>query len=207
MPFPLKLWLIHPKSAMGHAFKDAFQDFPKITVLQSRYESLPPHDCFVTAANSYGIMNAGIDAAVAAIHGEEFVKLIQWRILNDYLGEQPVGTAFIQPTKKPDYPFIAHAPTMRTPGSIQGTDNVYRATWGALLAVYHHNLIETQKIETLVFPAFGAGFGRVTYREVARQMATAFGHYLEPPHRLDWDTVARRRKAIVFDGEQRVITS
>lgn len=205
MPFPLKLCLIHPKAAMCHAFTKAFQRFPDITVLQTRYEDLEAHDCFVTAGNSYGIMNAGVDAAVAKIHGPDFVATVQWRILNDYLGEQPVGTAFIQETDCPDFPYIAHAPTMRTPGSIENTDNVYRATWGALLAVYHHNLTSERKIKTLVFPAFGAGFGRVTYREVARQMAAAYDHYLHPPHRLNWDTAVRRRKAIAYDGSKRAL--
>ena len=39
-------------------------------------------------------------------------------------GEQPIGTSFIESTGNPDYPFVAHSPTMRVPGSIEGTDMV-----------------------------------------------------------------------------------
>ncbi|MEM1369487.1 MAG: macro domain-containing protein, partial [Cyanobacteria bacterium P01_H01_bin.15] len=104
-------------------------------------------------------------------------------------------------------PFVAHTPTMRVPESINGTDKVYAATWAALIAVYRHNidLATETKINTVVFPAMGAGFGRVPYTEVARQMSVAYRHYLNPPRRLDWDMVANRHKTITYDGETRVL--
>lgn len=211
MPLPINLWLIHPKRKMCEEWKLRFAGLANVTILQSRYEDLRPHDCFVTAANSFGIMNAGIDAAVIAFHGEDLMKRIQFRIMNEYLGEQPIGTSLIEPTDNSDYPFIAHTPTMRVPGSIKGTDKVYCATWAALIAVYKHNTSSEvlnhskQRIETLAFPALGAGFGGVSYREVARQMAVAYKHYLSPPHRLNWDIVAARRRELCFDGDERVI--
>lgn len=45
----------------------------------------------------------------------------------------------------------------------------------------------------------------MTFSESARQMATAYKHYLSPPHRLEWDTVVGREKAIRYDGETEVI--
>ncbi|MDB5344798.1 MAG: RNase inhibitor [Schlesneria sp.] len=205
MPFPIDLWLIHPERAMCDAFRDRFAGLPGVTVIESRFEDLPPHDCFVTAANSFGIMNAGIDAAVIHFHGSDLMKRIQFRIFDEYLGEQPIGTAMIEPTGNVDYPFVAHTPTMRVPGSIEGTDKVYVATWAALLAVYCHNVQSEQKIDSVVFPAMGAGFGGVPFSEVARQMAAAYRHYLDPPHRLDWDTVISRHKAISYDGNRQVV--
>ena len=190
---------------MCDAFRDRFTGLTGVTVIQSRFEDLPPHDCFVTAANSFGIMNAGIDAAVIHFHGSDLMKRIQFRIFDEYLGEQPIGTAMIEPTGNADYPFVAHTPTMRVPGSIEGTDKIYVATWAALLAVYRHNLQCDHKIESLVFPAMGAGFGGVPFSEVARQMAAAYRHYLDPPHRLDWDTVVSRHKAISYDGPRQVV--
>jgi O-acetyl-ADP-ribose deacetylase (regulator of RNase III) len=124
--------------------------------------------------------------------------------MDQYMGEQPIGTAFIIPTDDSQIPFIAHAPTMRVPGSIAGTDKVYVATWAALLAVQQHNQIDEQKIRTVAFPAMGTGFGGVPYTEAARQMAAAYRHYLEPPHRLNWDTVVERHKAICYDGNRQV---
>lgn len=204
MALPIELWLIHPKTEMCDAFRHRFDGLPRVTVIQSRFEDLPPHDCFVTAANAFGIMNAGIDAAVIRFHGEELVKAVQYRIMNDYLGEQPIGTSFIVPTGNADYPFIAHSPTMRVPGSIEGTDKVYAATWASLIAVYQHKASQESPIESVVFPAMGAGFGGVPYTEVARQMSVAYRHYLNPPHRMNWDMVANRQRAIHYDGKRQV---
>lgn len=209
MPLPINLWLIHPETDMCDTFRERFVDLPNVRVIQSRFEDLEPHDCFVTAANSFGIMNAGIDAAVIRFHGEELMKRVQYRIMDEYLGEQPIGTSFIEATENPEYPFVAHTPTMRVPGSIEGTDKVYSATWAALLAVYRHNTSRDseRKIDSVVFPAMGAGFGGVPYSEVARQMSVAYEHYLNPPHRMNWDMVAARQKAIAYDGTKKVIRS
>jgi O-acetyl-ADP-ribose deacetylase (regulator of RNase III) len=204
MALPIDLWLIHPDAAMCAAFRERFDGLPRVTVVQSKFEDLPPHDCFVTAANSFGIMNAGIDAAVVRFHGDDLRRRIQHRILNEFLGEQPIGSSFIETTGNPDYPFVAHSPTMRVPGSISGTDKVYAATWASLLAVYQFKAARKGQIDSVVFPAMGAGFGGVPFGEVARQMAAAYRHYLSPPHRLDWDTVILRHKAICYDGDQQV---
>ncbi len=125
--------------------------------------------------------------------------------MDEYLGEQPVGSAFVIATEDPALPYIAHAPTMRVPGSIAGTDKVYVATCAALLAVQSHNQANGRKINTVAFPAMGTGFGGVPFSEAARQMAAAYRHYLEPPHRLNWDVVVDRQKAICYDGNRQVV--
>jgi|GEM_PF-2846643 len=90
------------------------------------------------------------------------------------------------------------------PSPPSGTDKVYNATWAALLAVHAHNATAERKIEILAMPAMGTGFGGVPFDEAARQMAAAYRHYREPPHRLDWDFVAKRHKAICYDGNRQV---
>jgi O-acetyl-ADP-ribose deacetylase (regulator of RNase III) len=199
------LWLIHPEAAMCEAFRRRFAGLPGVRVVQARFEELEPHDCFVTAGNAFGLMTAGIDAAVVRFFGEDLMRRIQHRIMDQFLGEQPVGTAFVEPTGHPDRPFVAHAPTMRVPGSIAGSDKVYCATWAALVAMHLHNVTAGQKIETAALPAMGTGFGGVAFDEAARQMAAAYRHYLDPPHRLDWDFVIARQKAIFYDGDRRAL--
>src|SRR5947207_8418001 len=199
------VWLVHPEEAMCAAFRKRFAGMPGIRVIKGRFEDLEDHDCFVTAGNAFGMMTAGIDAAVVRFFGGSLMEQIQHRIMDQYLGEQPVGTAFIEPTNHPGRPFVAHAPTMRVPGSIEGTDNVYCATWAALLAIQAHNQTSARKIESAAFPAMGTGFGGVPFDEAARQMAVAYRHYLEPPHRIHWDFVAERQKAICYDGNRRVV--
>jgi O-acetyl-ADP-ribose deacetylase (regulator of RNase III) len=199
------VWLVHPDPAACAAFERRFAGLPNVRVVQGRFEDLDPHDAFVTAGNSFGLMTAGIDAAVVALFGEDLMARVQHRIMDEYRGEQPVGTAFVVPTGHPDRPFVVHAPTMRVPGSIEGTDKVYSATWAALLAVCAHNLRDVRKIGVVAFPAMGTGFGGVSFDEAARQMAVAYRHLLDPPHRLDWDFVIDRHKAISYDAGRRVL--
>jgi O-acetyl-ADP-ribose deacetylase (regulator of RNase III) len=202
---PLELWLVSPDPAMADAFRQRFSQYLAVQVFQCTFEKLAPHDCFVTAGNSYGIMTAGIDAAVVNFFGRSIMQAVQNHIRTRFLGEQPIGTAFVLPTGHPHIPFLVHAPTMRTPSSIDGTDRIYAATWAALLAVRSHNLYASKSIRTLAFPAFGTGFGQVPFDEAARQMSVAYAHYLAPPERLDWDTVVAREKAICYDGSKHVI--
>jgi O-acetyl-ADP-ribose deacetylase (regulator of RNase III) len=169
-----KLWLIHPEKGMCEAFRNRFAGLPHVEVFQAKLEDLPPHDCFVTAGNSFGLMTAGIDAAVVHLLGKSLMDRIQHRIMDEYFGEQPVGTAFIIPTNHSRIPFLCHAPTMRVPGSIEGSDKVYISTWAALLTIHQHNRTSTESpIEVAAFPAMGTGFGGMTYSEAARQMAAA----------------------------------
>jgi len=199
------LWLVHPDEEMCAAFRERFAGLPNVRVLRCQFEDLEPHDCFVTAGNAFGIMSAGIDAAVIGRFGDRLMRRVQHHILDRYFGEQPVGTAFVVPTDDPTLPFLCHAPTMRVPGNIEGTDKVYAATWAALLEIQAHNQTGARRIEVVTFPAMGTGFGRVPFGEAARQMAVAYSHFLEPPHRLDWDFVAARQLAICYDGKRRVV--
>jgi O-acetyl-ADP-ribose deacetylase (regulator of RNase III) len=199
------LWLVHPDEEMCAAFRDRFAGLPHVSVVRGRFEDLDPHDCFVTAGNAFGIMTAGIDAAVVHRFGENLMQRVQHRIMDEFFGEQPVGTAFVVPTGDRSLPFVCHAPTMRVPGNIDGTDKVYAATWEALLAVMAHNRTSPERIEVVALPAMGTGFGGVPFSEAARQMAAAYRHLLEPPHRLDWDFVVERHKSVCYDAGKQVV--
>lgn len=198
------LGVVHPDPSVCEVFRARFLGLDRFEVATGRYADLPPHDAFVTAGNSYGIMTAGIDAAVVDFHGEALMTAVQDRIRNHYLGEQPVGTAFVVPTGTPHRPFVVHAPTLRLPGSIAGTDHVYTATWAALLAVYRHNVDAERPIRTVFAPALGTGFGAVPFDDSARQMAAAWRHFLHPGFRLDWDHALARERAITTDGRRAV---
>jgi O-acetyl-ADP-ribose deacetylase (regulator of RNase III) len=201
----IDIWVIHPNSEACSALSIRLEECLSVRVICGRFEELEPHDCFVTAGNSYGLMTAGIDAAVAHFFAEAVVRRVQHRILDEYLGEQPVGTAFIVETGNPHCSCLCHSPTMRTPGCIDGTDRIYAATWAALLAVHNYNVGADRPIRTVAFPAMGTGFGGVSFDECARQMAAAFHHFRELPHRsLDWDWVTAREKRICYDGKERV---
>jgi O-acetyl-ADP-ribose deacetylase (regulator of RNase III) len=151
----------------------------------------------VSAANSFGLMDGGVDAAITEFFGVSLMARVQQRILDEYLGEQPVGTSLIVKTGHPQHPFIAHTPTMRVPMDISGTDKVYLAMWAMLLAVRVHNGGASRPIRIVACPGLGTGTGRVPYREAARQMALAYRHFLNPPRQIDWEMAGLRHVQVL----------
>src|SRR5882757_5106525 len=81
----------------------AARDAEGIEVYPGSFESLPSFDCVATAGNSFGLMDAGMDLAVLKFFGQQIQEKVQKRILDDYCGEQPVGTAFIVETGRTDH--------------------------------------------------------------------------------------------------------
>lgn len=197
--------VIHPDAQACAALRDRFGDQSRASVHQAQYQELGPHDCFVTAGNAFGLMTAGIDAAIIQRFGRELMTRVQDHIMETYLGEQPIGTAFLIETGEADRPWLCHAPTMRTPTSIENTSHIYTATFAALVHIHRHNLHAERPIESVVFPAMGTGFGRVSHSECGRQMAVAWKHYLHPSGRPTWDAITKRERAICYDGDQKVV--
>lgn len=192
----LHLILVDPEPALCRAFRKAFRELPNVEVVQGYFERLPAFDCMVSAANSFGLMDGGVDAAIINFFGDQLMVRVQQRILAEYLGEQPVGTSFIIETQHPKHPFIAHTPTMRVPSSIAETENVYTAMWAMLLAVRQHNQSGARPIRLIACPGLGTATGRMDFDEAARQMALAYTNFLNPPARITWDFAGERHYAV-----------
>lgn len=190
------LILVDPQPLLCDAFERAFAHLPRVKVVNDYFEMLPEFDCMVSAANSFGLMDGGVDAAIVRFFGIPLMHQVQQQILTEYLGEQPVGTSFIIETGDVNHPFLAHTPTMRVPMDIAHTDNVYLAMWAMLRAVHHHNHRADRSIRTVACPGLGTLTGRVSFETAARQMALAYRHYLNPPQRLDWVFADLRDKAV-----------
>ncbi len=197
----LRLILVDRSPLLTHEWARAFEGKPNVQILAGHFEDLPEFDCIVSPGNSFGLMDGGIDGAIVAYFGEGLMRRVQQRIVDEYLGEQPVGTCILVPTDDRRHPYLAHAPTMRVPMEISRTDYAYLAMWAVLLAVHRHYAACEQSICSLACPGLGAGTGRMPAREVARQMALAYAHYLDPPSRLDWDVATRRQAAIGRGGD------
>ena len=69
------LWLVHPDETMCDAFRARFAGLPGVRIVRGRFEDLEPHDCFVTASNAFGLMTAGIDAAVVRRFGKGLMRI------------------------------------------------------------------------------------------------------------------------------------
>ncbi|MEH2283977.1 MAG: macro domain-containing protein [Nostoc sp.] len=199
----MKLILVAPDTLLCAAFQQRFNYLPNVEIVNNYFEWLPDFDCMVSPANSFGMMDGGIDAAIIRFFGNSLMVRVQQRILEDYLGEQPVGTSMIVETGHYKHPFLAHTPTMRVPMIIAGTDIPYIAMWAMLLAVRHHNQHARQKINTIACPGLGTGIGRVPYTEAARQMALAYDHFLYPPKHLNCIVAAERQLQIWEGGDSR----
>ena len=74
-----------------------FRAHPEVQVVCGRFEELSEFDCVVTAGNSFGLTDAGMDLALVRFFGTHVMEQVQQQILEDYLGEQPVGTCLIVP--------------------------------------------------------------------------------------------------------------
>lgn len=192
----MKLILIAPNFLLYKAFQEYFGYFPDVEIVNNYFEWLTTYDCLVSPANSFGMMDGGMDAAITRFFGRSLEEKVQQRILDDYLGEQPIGTSLIVKTGHPKHPFLAHTPTMRVPMKIQGTDIPYVAMWAMLLAVRQYNKAHPDSIGSVVCPGLGTGIGQVPYTEAARQMALAYDHFLYPPKWLNCFVAASRQLAI-----------
>ena len=197
----LKLILVDPNAHICHAWEKEFAGLSAVEIVNDRFENLPDFDAMVSAANSFGLMDGGVDAAIVRYFGEDLMNRVQQRVIDEFRGEQPVGTSFIIETNHPKHPFLAHTPTMRVPMSISRTDNVYRAMWAMLLAVYRHNRQERKAIRSIACPGLGTATGRVPAKEAALQMALAYRWFLSPPHAVSWDHATARQVAIGYGGD------
>src|SRR5438105_3721460 len=102
----LKLILVDPKLGLCDAFTASFEGLPNVEIVHGYFQQLPNFDCMVSAANSFGLMDGGVDAAIIDFFGSQLMFRVQERILSEYLGEQPVGTSMIVDTDHATHPFI-----------------------------------------------------------------------------------------------------
>ncbi len=180
-----KLILCDPNRQLCEELEKHFK-FPDVEVVCDLFQNTE-FDCVVSAANSFGLMDGGIDGAIIDHFGLELQEKIQKAIIKEYAGEQPIGTSMIVsvegtfPTK-----YVAHTPTMRVPASIDGTDNAYLAMKAMLMAVQKHNLL-AHDIQNVVCCGLGTLTGGLSPQKAAQQMALAYAYFVLPrPTKLSW---------------------
>lgn len=152
---------------------------PAVEVVQADFRTLLPADAVVTPANSFGLMDGGFDLAVSVHFGWTLQQSVQEKILTDFAGEQPIGTAFLAATGNDDCPFVIHAPTMRVPHSIALTLNVYYAMKAAVWEA-----VMDPRVSRILIPGLGTLSGHVHPDVAARQMELAYRHAYET-----WDAL------------------
>lgn len=202
-----KLVLVDLEGVLCQEFEKAFDMFEGVSVQHGRFEDVE-FDCIVSAANSFGLMDGGVDGAITMYFGNQLMYRVQQTIIKEYHGEQPVGTSFIirgnAELNDGNNKYVAHTPTMRVPMNIRGTENVYQAMRAMLIEVHKFNERvdsgeyppEYNRINTVACTGLGTLCGEIPYRKAALDMAVGYEKYLNPPTHIDWDFARERHMSL-----------
>ena len=177
---PESVILVDRHPSMVAAWRQAFKDEDSIEVVEGDYFSRPA-DAMVSPANSFGIMDGGLDAAIRDELGANIQRVVQQVILDEHHGEIPVGQAEVVATSNDKWPHLVIAPTMRVPESVARTTHAYLAFRAALLAVQRFNAgAGAMKVRSMVCCGLGTGIGAMDFTRCAVQMRMAFAQVNGP---------------------------
>ena len=182
-PKPIELHLCAIDAEMADDWSTCFDSAPNVFIHQQDILTRTA-DAILSPANSFGFMDGGIDLLYSNFFGWEIQDRLQKSIRAEHAGEVPIGCAVVVPTNHDRIPLLVSAPTMRVPGDISDTVNVYLAFRAALLAVR-----SSTRIKSLLSPALGTGIGRMSARRAARQMHAAYVDVVLGDH--GWRATAR----------------
>jgi len=173
-----RLILVDRTPRMAAAWRDAFAEDNRVEVHEDDY-FVHSADAMVSPANSFGIMDGGLDLAIRNELGLRVQQRVQRRIVEAHHGELPVGAAEIVSTDDVRWPWLIAAPTMRAPELVGNTLNAYLALRAALLAIRQH----PQTIRSVVCCGLGTGIGGMDPVRCATQMFLALRH-VDGPARI-----------------------
>ncbi len=120
-------------------------------------------DAIVNPANSLMIMGGGVAGAIRRAAGEEVEREARRH------APVPVGKAIVTSAGRlqPRIKFVIHAPTMERPAMRTTREKVEAATRAALLVAAEKG------VESVAFPAMGAGVGGLSIEESMEAMLDA----------------------------------
>ena len=169
----MKIFLLDLDEEMTRSWQARFNDIEEVEVVNSEFcsfmkEHINDIAAVVSAANSFGLMDGGLDGAYIRFFGKELQDAVQSKLIEEYLGEQPVGSSMI--VDIPGFPGkkLIHTPTMRIPQPILDPRIVYICTRSALVTAYKNN------DGTVLLPAFGHLTGRLSSEIVSSLMEKAY---------------------------------
>ena len=169
-----KLYLIDSKPELCEKWRQVFSSYPEVEVLKGDYFQQSA-DAIVSPANSFGIMDGGLDLVIRDILGFQVERDIQEVILKKYHGEMPVGSAEIININHDKWSYMISAPTMRIPENIAFTLNAYITFRAILIAINSFNESKPKRtIKTLICSGLGTGIGSMEPTKCAAQMRIAY---------------------------------
>src|SRR3954463_2249894 len=159
----MQILLVDRSSPMVRSWQAAFADRDDVEVIEGDYFARPAA-AMVSPANSFGIMDGGLDAAIRDTLGFAVQQRAQRVIVERHHGELPVGAAELVETGDARWPVLVIAPTMRIPESVANTLNAYLAFRAVLL------VCKRERIASVVCCGLGTGIGGMEPRRCAVQM-------------------------------------
>lgn len=169
----MKILLVDRDREVVRAWRGAFEEVADVEVIEGDYFGREA-DAIVSPANSFGIMDGGLDLAIRDALGVQIQGRVQRAIVERHHGELPVGCAELVPTDDARWPQLVVAPTMRVPERVAQTLNAYLAFRAVLL------VCERAAIGSVVCCGLATGIGQMEGQRCATQMRLAFTHASGP---------------------------
>ena len=165
----MEIILLDNKKEMCQAWEKYFGEFKDVKIVCEflEFANLDDVDCYVSPANSYGLMDGGYDKALTMLFEVELQRRVQDYIISNLYGEQQVGSSIIVdiPGEKKK---LIHTPTMRVPSRIKDPEVIYTSMRSTLICALKNN------VKKIVIPAFGGATGRLAPDVVAEEMFKAY---------------------------------
>lgn len=183
----MKIYIIEKNYEKYKYLKPYFSDLENVVLVNADFKDFIKEnkiECVVSPANSFGLMDGGYDLALTEWYGDQLQERVQQYIIDNFYGEQPVGTSFIIDTNKDNQKLI-HTPTMRVPQIIKDESIIYQCMRTTLMVAMEN------RIETILIPMFGGLTGGVKPQVVAKMMRLGFDQLQNKPSKIDWDYTDR----------------
>ena len=192
---PMRVLLTDGDGALVAAWRESFRDVAAVEVVRGDFFSQKA-EAMVSPANSFGIMDGGLDAAIRDTLGVGVEARVRARIVERHHGELPVGSAEVVATEDARWPLLVCAPTMRVPESAAHTLNAYLAFRAALLALRDHGAAEGRAVQSVVCPGLCTGVGGMSARRCAAQMRVAWDQVSGPAATPSFREIHRVHQAL-----------
>lgn len=176
------------------AWKSIFFDYAStVEIAEMSLETLierDKFDCLVSPANSFGIMDGGIDLPIRRAFPEVQAEVTQV-IARNWQGYMPVGDCSLAKTGDDRHPWLAIVPTMPWPMPIPSFW-VYNSMRGLFAELHRcHTSHHSPHVRRLAIPGMGTATGAVPPGEAARMMMLAYKHSLEGKAFSEWEDASK----------------
>lgn len=180
----MQIYLIDLVKEKADWLERYFNGCENVTVLNVDFATFmnehPDIECIVSPANSFGLMDGGYDAAISTYFGNELPHKVQQYVIENYHGEQPVGTScFVSIDERKS---LIHTPTMQYPSLIIDPRVIYQCMRTTLLEAIKHD------VKSIVIPMFGGTCGGIQPELAASLMRCGYDQiFSKVPEQLNWD--------------------